>query len=126
MKRYCYTILLLMICIAAKAQTPYQGGPGDGFDMASIVFELPTNIIEKSDGIGIYPSVVRSGSEIIIHGNASAGQSRGILTDVQGVSRQLEIYDGRAVLPSLPPGLYIIRIRADSVINVFRVIVIGS
>ena len=60
------TILFISLHLLVNAQTAYQGGDGDGYDVGSIVFQ--TTGVQGSTVIplSVYPTLLRAGETIHI------------------------------------------------------------
>ena len=118
------TILSLLIMQISFAQTPYLGGEGDGYAVATLQFDVVNSISELESTISIYPTVARPNQQISI---STLENIQSIsLVDVSG-----HIYrfkgSNKIVLPnSLQPGLYTVIIALNEQVYYSKIVVINS
>jgi hypothetical protein len=104
MREFLIGFLCIIFFLNVSAQTPYQGGEGDGYAMISLTLETVSSVHENVQSLQIYPSIARPNQKISIESTQLFESI--ILVDVSG---KRFILDGinEIILPNtLASGVY--------------------
>ncbi len=111
MKSAAVFILLMLSLYLCNAQTPYQGGNGDGYDKAAILIQTVGVEVEQSRTLKIFPSLLQAGEKLTIEFDEAIAELK--LIDINGREFKLE-NQPRQILPSdLSSGVYFLRLRSS-------------
>jgi hypothetical protein len=116
-----------MLTFYIQAQTPYKGGVGDGYAVASLELEALSSVVQGR-AAGVYPTVLRNGENIHLPDGLNLKQL--YLVTVKGEWVQLDIPGtGNTGIPVNVevPGLYILRMVAGDDKQYFsKLILLGN
>jgi hypothetical protein len=82
MRIYITGIIVVIFSLNLSAQTPYQGGEGDGYTMTSLTLETVSSVHENVQSLKIYPSIAHPNQKISIESTQLFESI--ILVDVSG------------------------------------------